>query len=125
MNDEFALSFSRWQRNLIRTNQSSVFVVETAGAGRGSGPLLSGSGSPTGLLLLLLFLQGFSGRLWKMSNTAPVLSGEVRHRNRCDLHLDSYQVGNASHPPRDHSVSLSLCLSLSLNLLKSPILNYC
>lgn len=62
MNDEFALSLSQL-RSFIKRNQSSVFVVETAGAGRGSGLLLSGSGSPTGLLLFLFLLQGFSVRL--------------------------------------------------------------
>ena len=51
--------------------------------------MLSGSGNSTSLLLLL-FLQGFSLRLWKMSNTAPLLSREMRPRNRFDVHLVSY-----------------------------------
>lgn len=92
----------------IRTNQ---YVHGRNSWGReGSRALLSGSGSPTSLLLL--FLQSFSVTLWEMSNAAPFLNGKLRHSNRFDVHLASYQVTL----PSQGSVVLSWSLSLSLQI---------
>ena len=113
MNDEFALSLSQ-QRGIIRTNQDTVFVVETAGTVRGSGEPCF-----LGLAIQLpssFFLQGFSLRLWKMSNTAPLLSREMRLSNRFDAHLVSYRATLPILSGITHSHSLSLsCPSLSVS----------
>ena len=63
---------------------------------------------------------------------SSLLSGEMRHSNRFDTPLFSYQA-TFLIPPGLTVLSLSLSLSqflspslcLSFNLLKSPVLNYC
>lgn len=61
--------------------------------------------------------------LWKISDTGPLLSREMRHCDRFDIYLVSYQVTLPLLPGLTHSPSLSVWLSQSpqVSYIKLPL----
>lgn len=121
MNDGFALSLSEQRRAAGPIKQCAL--GRNSWGREGTWALLPQSGSPTGLLLLL-FLQKISGEAVEAVIRSSLLNGEMRHSNRFDTHLVSYQVTLLVLPGLtivSPSLSVSLSLSLSLSISSNPL----